>query len=395
MIGSEENKKHIYVRIVKSALVMVLILGLIISLLEYRDIKADNNVLKTEMEGLRAELYEAESYTKYLEDKSKNNTEYKDLDSNYADLKKINKSNTNLLDEIYSVDENSAENHNPIDKFFEEALMSDYTNSKMIANAALREKAWKEEMDAAYTKIISLVDDTHVADFEKSQKDITEYVESSEKIHIAFSRGAMGTVDAHNFGKEIYKDRTLKLHDSIEKLGEDVNYNFSEKDYREQGGNLYLSDSYFTEYYSIVEKDNKFVVTLYDERKSPIVERESAVRPAVENCNYGVIKFSVKTSEKLNDIYEYKTYSGEINNYKNVLYTKDEVKVYVENDKIIFSDGYGINENQIERAWKRGDIESSIVDVKVYTDSNYAHTLRLSYFKEGEESEIVEFIEFS
>ncbi len=393
MFGSIEDKKTRYSVIGGLVLLLVAIATAVVFALKFNAINTKYASYQSELTSLREQVYENTEYIDYLETQAKKNTAYTNLLTDYEELEKVNNSNAKLLENIYV--EDSLVNANPIDNFFSVNKMSSYSTATYDVREELREQAWKEEMEYVYKRAISLADKGDVKELEKSQALIYEYVKSEKAIYLMVPRGTQGSVDSHFISAEIYKERTFELNNIINVLGAETIYTFNSKEYLKLGKEIFLTENYYLDFYSVDETDDGFKITLYDLDKNILAEINSTSTPVVKYQNFGILVVKVKTSDKINDIYEFNTYNSEVKKYENVLYYDNGVKVVIDNKMLVLSEGYGNKEIQLERDWKSGKPENAVVGIEVFQDENYSNILKLSYKSNGNDGVVVEFIKLS
>ena len=135
---------------------------------------------------------------------------------------------------------------NPIDKFFDEYEMGDYSNATMGGWAILYSQLWKAEMNHAYELIINAAHKDLRDTLEKSQRLLISYAKTEADIYCAvYVSDAFGDEsgelpediyygsDSAVFGNdtvgEIYRNRTKELFEYCKQVGVDIDYIFTEK----------------------------------------------------------------------------------------------------------------------------------------------------------------------
>ncbi len=393
MFGKIEDKKTKYAVLFGLVLLLASITAAVVFGLKLNAMSVKFESSKSEMTSLREEVYEDNQYIEYLENQAQNDTAYKNLLTDYEELEKVNNSNATLIEGKYK--KIGTASSNPIDNFFEKNYINSYATTTYVAREQLREQAWKEEMENSYKRVISLAGSERKAELEKSLEIIHEYVENEKYLYLMTSHGTQGAVEIHSISAEIYKNRTFELNDIIKGLGAEEKYIFNSSEYLSAGSNIFLTESYYKQFYKVAETGEGFKITLYDLDKNVIQEVTSTSTPVVKYQNFGILVVKVQTREKVQDVYEFNTYNADVEKYQNVLYYENGVKVIIDGDEIVLSEGYGTKEVRVTRDWKNGKPETAINSIEVYTDENYANILRLKYTTNGSNSDVVEFIKFS
>lgn len=366
---------------------------------ELATVHSSNLELSQEIHSSNNEIKELEEKIEILQNKQKK------MDSLNADY-------VQRIDRLYSEIKISRNNDNPIDEFFDSHEIISYANLAFRHHAALYMHSWEQEIDHAYDVLSELGHISIRNDIIESNDLIKEYAEKERLISMAVNAsdvfgdelGRVEDSESVYYGTiapligsiekaEIFKEQTLKIHEYIKDIGEEIEYVFDGTALIEDNKELFIDESFLDDYYKISKLNDRYKLVLLDDEGGIVHEEVATREPQVEIINYYTLKIFFSTGSPLNYTYFYDVVNSEISEiYYNAMLVEDDRIIYMKDGKLIVTNIFNNWREDVEitRDWSpTADAISAIIDVEIL-DYN---VLRVSYYMGDGFEEITEYVD--
>jgi len=389
----------------------LLVLSLIFSGLTYRSYRQTYDQLETSQANLK------EIRLAYLEDVktrdsqlNKQETEHReDLDHYHKQIDYMVKKNHDLdrrLQEAYEAKAYLSGQENPIDRFFDQAIVFDHGSHTLSLRSNLYTSLWKSEMMYAYSLTENLAHKDLRPVIHDNMKDLIALSESEGDLNAAveFSSAFDKTYDQLTYGTlsraartwkmgTLYKEKTLDLIDILESHKGQYSYLFDEDKVIHETEGLFASRNYLEDYYELYEDKGQHTIDLYDQQGKLVESLRTAGTIEVEGIDVDkvlirLLEEGIRPTAYIYDLVD----QGLSAPLQEVLYyDRDLIVHWIDKDLVItYFNGYQ-KDQVIKRDWAPSDQMGQDVSLKRV---DYG-VLRMTYLKGESQVEVIDYLDIN